>query len=59
MDKSDKEALQAAKELACKFIETRTVTPANFAEVFPVIYKVVAQTIRENSGDLREASRDA
>lgn len=48
MDKISKEALQIAKELTCKFIETRTVTPGNFAEVFPVVYKVVRQTIRDS-----------
>lgn len=47
MDKESREALQVAKELTCKFIETRTVSPGNFAEVFPLIYKVVAATIRE------------
>lgn len=46
MDKDDREALQVAKELTCKFIETRTVSPGNFAEVFPVVYSVVARTIR-------------
>lgn len=46
MDKESKEALQVAKELTCKFIETRTVSPGNFAEVFPVVYRVVAETIR-------------
>ncbi len=47
MDKESREALQVAKELTCKFIETRTVSPGNFAEIFPVIYRVVSQTIRE------------
>lgn len=45
MDKDQKEALQVAKELTCKFIETRTVSPGNFAEIFPLIYAVVAKTI--------------
>lgn len=45
MDKENKEALQVAKEITCKFIETRTVTPGNFAEVFPVVYRVVVETI--------------
>lgn len=49
MDKDSKEALQVAKELTCKFIETRTVSPGNFAEVFPLIYAVVARTIHEHS----------
>ncbi|MDE5832059.1 MAG: hypothetical protein K2H64_03595 [Desulfovibrio sp.] len=48
MDKESREALQVAKELTCKFIETRTVSPGNFAEIFPIIYNVVARTIREN-----------
>ena len=46
MDKESREALQVAKELTCKFIETRTVSPGNFAEVFPLIYKVVSATIK-------------
>lgn len=52
MDKESREALQVAKELTCKFIETRTVSPGNFAEVFPLIYRVVAATIREGEGAL-------
>lgn len=51
MDKTSKEALQVAKELTCKFIETRTVSPGNFAEVFPLIYQVVAKTIKEGVQD--------
>ncbi len=43
--------MQVAKELTCKFIETRTVTPGNFAEVFPVVYSVVASTIRDGAQD--------
>ena len=46
MDKERREALQVAKELTCKFIETRTVSPGHFAEVFPLIYKVVSSTIQ-------------
>lgn len=49
MDKEKREALQVAKELTCKFIETRTVSPGNIAEVFPLIYRVVAATIRQDS----------
>lgn len=45
MEKINKEALQVAKELTCKFIETRTVSPGNFADVFPLIYEVVLKTI--------------
>ena len=45
MDKDRKEALQVAKELTAKFIETRTVSPGNFAEVFPSVYRVVCAAI--------------
>ncbi|MBR3664588.1 MAG: hypothetical protein IKN64_08030 [Desulfovibrio sp.] len=47
MDKDHKEALQVAKELTAKFIETRTVSPGNFAEIFPAVFRVVYQSIRE------------
>lgn len=45
MDKDRREALQVAKELTAKFIETRTVSPGNFAEVFPAVYRVVCAAI--------------
>lgn len=47
MDKDSKEALQVTKELVAKFIETRNISPGNFAEVFPAIYKVVLTTIAD------------
>lgn len=47
MDKENREALMVAKELAAKFIETRTVSPNNFEEVFPMVYRVVRAAIRE------------
>ena len=49
MDKDSKEALQVAKELTAKFIETRTVSPGNFAEV--------CEAIRQGNAP-REAGRD-
>jgi aspartate oxidase len=52
MDKVQKEILQVAKELTAKFIETRTVSPNNFAEVFPMIYRVVrGAACRDGSGE--------
>ena len=51
MDKDRKEALQVAKELTAKFIETRTVSPGNFADIFPAVYRVVYTAIRESSPD--------
>ena len=44
------EALQVAKELTAKFIETRTVSPSNFAEVFPSVYRVVCAAIGVDAG---------
>ncbi len=46
VDKERKEALQVTKELVAKFIETRNVSPGNFAELFPAIFKVVYSTVR-------------
>ena len=52
MDKAQKEILQVAKELTAKFIETRTVSPNNFAEIFPMIYKVVSNAVpRDGAGE--------
>ncbi|GHU91769.1 hypothetical protein AGMMS49925_07790 [Deltaproteobacteria bacterium] len=45
MDKVQKEILMMAKELAAKFIETRTVSPGNFAEIFPAVYRVVYDAV--------------
>ena len=45
MEKLHKEALQVSKEIVVKFIETGRVSPANFAEVFPSVHKVVRETI--------------
>lgn len=47
MEKNTKEALQVAKEIVVKFIETGRISPANFAEVFPAVYLVVLQTITQ------------
>ena len=49
MEKDQKEALLVAKELTAKFIEARTVSPANFGEIFPAIYRVVCETIQTQS----------
>ncbi len=47
MDKDQKEALLVAKELVAKFIEARTVSPGNFAEIFPAVFRVVYKSITE------------
>ncbi|MDL2207281.1 hypothetical protein LJB82_00990 [Desulfovibrio sp. OttesenSCG-928-M16] len=45
MEKFAKEALQVTKEIMVKFIESGRVSPANFAEIFPVVHQVVLETI--------------
>ncbi|WP_296303368.1 hypothetical protein [uncultured Desulfovibrio sp.] len=55
MDKDSKEALQVAKELTAKFIETRTVSPGNFAEIFPAVFRVVHETVRQCSARQEDA----
>ena len=49
MDKLQKEALLVAKEMLAKFIETRTVSPNTFAEVFPAVYRVIYNTLRQDA----------
>lgn len=44
-----KEAVQVTKEIVVKFIETQRISPSNFAEVFPAIYKVVLSTLKDNA----------
>jgi len=47
MERMDREALQVSKEITVKFIETQRISPANFAEIFPHIHRVVLETILE------------
>ena len=49
MDKLQKEAMQVTKEMLAKFIETRSVSPNNFADVFPSVYKVIYATLQNNA----------
>ena len=45
MERTEKEILQVSKEIAVKFIETQRISPSNFSEIFPDIYKVVFDTV--------------
>lgn len=45
MDKESKQALQVAKEITVKFIETGRISPSNFPEFFSSIYNEVLRTI--------------
>ncbi len=47
MDKIEKEVLQVSKEIAVKFIETQRLSPSNFSEIFPNVYKVVLDTVMQ------------
>ena len=61
MDKIAKEALQVTKEIVVKFIETSRVSPSNFSEIFPSVYRVVLETLtRPNTGtgQISSQSRD-
>jgi hypothetical protein len=58
LDKVQKEALQAAKEMLAKFIETRTVSPNTFADVFPAVYKVICDTLRRDASASRGAEQE-
>ncbi len=47
MERMEKEILQVSKEISVKFIETQRISPSNFAEIFPEIYKVVSKTVHD------------
>jgi hypothetical protein len=45
MEKLEKEAMQISKEIVVKFIEIQRVSPGNFEEIFPSVYRVVTDTL--------------
>ncbi len=49
MDAHSKQALQVAKEIVVKFIEMGRISPANFHEYFPAIYRQVLETISSST----------
>ena len=44
MEKLEREIMQVSKEIAVKFIESQRLSPSNFEEIFPSIYRVVMET---------------
>ena len=44
MEKLEREVMQVSKEIAVKFIEAQRLSPNNFEEIFPSIYRVVMET---------------
>lgn len=62
MDKLKSQALQVAKEIVVKFVETGRISPANFSEHFGPIYEEVLRVISrsaapEPTDDPSEADR--
>ena len=47
MKKLEREVMQVSKEIAVKFIEAQRLSPNNFEEIFPSVYKVVLRTALE------------
>lgn len=43
MEKLEREIMQVSKEIAVKFIESQRLSPSNFEEIFPTIYRVVME----------------
>ena len=44
MEKLEREVMQVSKEIAVKFIEAQRISPSNFEEIFPILYRVVMET---------------
>ncbi|WP_446425665.1 hypothetical protein [Mailhella sp.] len=44
MEKLEREVMQVSKEIAVKFIESQRISPSNFEEIFPTLYRVVMET---------------
>ena len=49
MDKIQDKALQVAKEIVVKFVETGRISPSNFTTHFSRIYLEVLRTITEHT----------
>ncbi|MFP5240130.1 MAG: hypothetical protein ACLGQW_09895 [Acidobacteriota bacterium] len=49
MDKIQDKALQVAKEIVVKFVETGRISPSNFTAHFSRIYLEVLRTITEHT----------
>jgi len=59
MDKLKAAALQTAKEIVVKFVETGRISPANFAENFAPIYNEVLRTISAGGAGESETEPEA
>lgn len=54
VERIGKEVLQVSKEIAIKFIETQRMSPSNFAEIFPSVYKVVLETVMQGEKNIQQ-----
>ena len=50
--------MQVSKEIAVKFIESQRISPSNFEEIFPSIYRVVMETALKGRERLDEAEAE-
>lgn len=58
MDKVESLALQVAKEIVVKFVETGRISPANFAEHFGPIFDEVLRVISRGAPTEATAAKD-
>ena len=58
VDKIEAQALQVAKEIVVKFVETGRISPGNFAEHFGPIYEEVLRVIRRGALQAAPAAGD-
>ena len=58
MEKLEREVMQVSKEIAVKFIESQRISPSNFEEIFPSIYRVVMETALNGRERLDEAEAE-
>jgi len=58
MDKVETLALQVAKEIVVKFVDTGRISPANFSEHFGHIYGTVLHVIRQEPPEPSPAAPD-
>jgi hypothetical protein len=58
MDQIQKQALQVAKEIVVKFIETGRISPSNFSEYFEPIYDDVYRTVTK-TGPIPVTDKDS
>jgi hypothetical protein len=45
VDKIEQQALQVTKEIVVKFIEVGRISPTNFSEIFPAVYRDVLDAV--------------